>query len=262
MQLPHPIRAFGQRAFGRIPVRIRGGPNRGRRWSLVALGRGYGSGTFGRDRLGALAAVIRPGDTFWDVGAHKGFVTLAGAALVGAAGRVVAVEPSTTNLRFLRRHLAWNHVGNATVVPVALSDAPGRAAFGGAGSSIAFRMGEGPETVEVATVEQLVEERGLPRPHVLKLDVEGAEAAVLRGMGRLLGGDQAILISTHGRGLYEECRRILGARGFRVHDSWQIAHRIETGAPWSSDHDLLAIGSHRALDGDRLEGLELLSGPA
>ena len=94
----------------------------------------------------------------------------------------------------------------------------------------------------------------------LKLDVEGAEAQVLRGMGPLLGGDQAILISTHSRGLYEQCRRILGERGFRVHDSWQIAHRIETGAPWSSDHDLLAIGSHRELPDDALEGLDLLAG--
>jgi FkbM family methyltransferase len=230
------------------------------RWSVVALGRGYGSGSFGRDRLAALAAVTRPGDIFWDVGAHKGFVTLAAAGMVGAAGQVVAVEPSAMNLRFLRRHLEWNGARNVSVLPMALSDAPGEAAFGGAGSSIAFRLGEGPETVKVATLERLVSEGGLPRPNVLKIDVEGAEAAVLRGMGALLGGDQALLISTHGRGLYEQCRRLLGERGFRVHDSWQIAHRIETGTPWSSDHDLLAIGPRRKVDDARLDELALLSG--
>jgi FkbM family methyltransferase len=227
---------------------------------VVALGRGYGSGSFGRDRLAALAAVTRRGDTLWDVGAHKGFVTLAAAGMVGPSGQVVAVEPSAANLVFLRRHLAWNRVGNTSVQPVALSDAPGEAAFGGTGSSIAFHMGEGPEQVEVTTVERLVAEGGLPRPNVLKLDVEGAEAHVLRGMGPLLGGDQAILISTHSRGLYEQCRRILGERGFRVHDSWQITHRIETGAEWSSDHDLLAIGGRREVDPSRLQALRLLRG--
>ncbi|HUF76242.1 MAG TPA: FkbM family methyltransferase [Longimicrobiales bacterium] len=242
-------------------MRIRGGPNRGKRWSVVALGRGYGSGSFGRDRLAVLAAVTRPGDVFWDIGAHKGFVTLAAASMVGPAGRVVAVEPSATNLRFLRRHLAWNGVRNVSVLPLALSDAVGEAAFGGPGSSIAFRLGEGHEKVDVTTVERLVSHGDLPRPHVLKIDVEGAEAAVLRGMGPLLQGDQALLISTHGRQLYEQCRRILLQRGFRVYDSWQIAHRIETGAPWTSDHDLLAVGSRRTIPGE-LDELALLSGPS
>ena len=260
MQLPHPIRALGHRAFGRIRVPIRSGHNRGKRWSVVALGRGYGSGSFGRDRLAVLAAVTRAGDTFWDVGAHKGFITLAAADMVGPTGQVIAVEPAETNLRFLRRHIGWNRMRNVEVVPVALSDAAGEAAFGGTGSSIAFRLGVGPETVDVTTAERLIDEGGLPRPHVLKIDVEGSEAAVLLGMGRLLGGDQALLISTHGRPLYEQCRRILLQRGFRVYDSWQIAHRIETGAPWTSDHDLLAVGSRRWIPGG-LDGLELLSGP-
>jgi FkbM family methyltransferase len=259
MQLPYPIRELGHRALGRLSVRVRSGVNRGRRWSVVALGRGYGTGSFGRERLEALAAVVREGDCVWDVGAHKGFVTLAASSLVGPSGHVVAVEPSATNLRFLRRHLEWNRIANVTVVPVALSDAPGEAAFGGRGSSIAFRMGTGPERVPVETLARLVSERDLRKPDVLKLDVEGAEAAVLRGMGNFLAGDQALLVSTHSRELYEQCRRILGERGFRVHDSWQAAHRIETGAPWTSDHDLLAVGPRRHVDDARLEALALLS---
>lgn len=260
MQLPYPIRELGHRAFGRVPVRIRSGINRGRKWSVVALGRGYGSGSFGRERLDALAAVVREGDSFWDVGAHKGFVTLAASRMVGPSGQVVAVEPSQVNLRFLRRHVEWNGPGNVTVVPVALGDAPGEVAFGGRGSSIAFHMGVGPERVRVSTVEELVE-RGSRPPTVLKIDVEGAEAAVLRGMGPLLGGDQALLISTHGRELYDECRRTLEERAFRVYDSWEIVRRLGSGAPWSSDHDLLAVGPHRDVDTESLTELRLFSGP-
>jgi FkbM family methyltransferase len=261
MQLPYPIRAMGHRALGRVPVRIRSGVNRGRKWSLVALGRGYGSGSFGRERLEALAAVVREGDCLWDVGAHKGFVTLAASRMVGPSGQVMAVEPAATNLRFLRRHIEWNPVENVTVIPVALSDAPGEAAFGGRGDSIAFRLGEGPETVPMRTIEGLVSEGGLRPPSVLKLDVEGAEVAVLRGMGALLGGDQALLISTHGRELYQACRRTLEERAFRVFDSREIARRLESGAPWSSDHDLLALGPERALPEEAVRRLRLFAGP-
>ncbi|HET9948378.1 MAG TPA: FkbM family methyltransferase, partial [Longimicrobiales bacterium] len=161
MQLPYPVRAAGQRLLGGVPVRIRGGVNRGRAWSLACLGRGYGSGRFGRDRLEALAALVREGDVVWDVGAHKGFVALAASSMVGARGTVVAVEPAEVNLAFLRRHLAWNRLENVRVVDAALADAPGAAAFGGTGSSVAFRIGVGPATVRVETIERLVE-AGLP----------------------------------------------------------------------------------------------------
>ncbi len=259
MQLPYALRALGHRLLGGVPVRIRSGTNRGRRWSLVALGRGYGSGSFGRDRTAALAAVTRPGDCLWDVGGHKGFMALAASRMVGPTGHVVTVEPSETNLRFLRMHLAWNRVDNATIVPVALGDAPGEAAFGGRGSSIAFRLGEGPETVPVRTLEGLVDEGALRAPDVLKLDVEGSEAAVLRGMGRLLGGDQALLISTHGRALYDECRALLEDHAFRIYPSWEIAQRIRTGRPWSSDHDMLAIGPEREVDERAILRLHLIA---
>ena len=125
MQLPFAIRDAGQRLFRRIPVRVGSGLNRGMKWSIVTNGRGYGSGAFGRRRLGALAAVVLPGDTVWDVGAHKGFMTLALAQLVGPTGRVVSIEPSERNRWFIERHLLWNDVRNVTVLPVALGSERG-----------------------------------------------------------------------------------------------------------------------------------------
>jgi FkbM family methyltransferase len=262
MQLPHPVRALGQRMLGGVPVRIRSGANRGFSWSLAALGRGYGSGRFARDRIEALALVTRPGDVFWDVGAHKGFVTLAAASLVGRAGTVVAVEPSSVNRAFLERHLRWNRVDNARVIAGALSDHEGEASFGGHGSSVAFKLGTGPERVRVLTLASLAHELGLTGPSVLKIDVEGEEAAVLRGVGSFLGGDQAVLVSTHGRELYEECRALLESRGFRIFESWELAERrADPRRAWSSDHDLLAIGPERSIDEATIRSLRLISGP-
>jgi FkbM family methyltransferase len=245
-----------------VRVRIRSGRNRGLAWSLAALGRGYGSGRFARDRIEALASITRAGDVFWDIGAHKGFVSLAAARLVGSTGILVAIEPSSVNRAFLERHLEWNSVRNARVVPVALSDHEGIEAFGGAGSSVAFRLGHGSERVSVRTFASLARELELAgRPAVMKIDVEGEEAAVLRGAHELLGGDQALLISTHGREVYEECRAILERRGFRIFDSWEIAERRgDPARAWSSDHDLLAIGGDRPFDEARIRELRLISG--
>jgi len=261
VQLPYSLRRLGQRAFGDVRVRIRSGPNRGALWSLAALGRGYGSGRFGRDRLDALAAVVQPGDALWDIGAHKGFVALAGSRLVGPLGVVVAIEPALDNLRFLERHLAWNDARNVRVVAAAVSDRAGMSTIGGPGSSIAFRMGEGTQEVTVSTVELLAVKSDLGRPTVLKIDVEGAEAAVLRGSRRLLGTDQALLISTHSRELYEECRGFLEPLGFRIHDSWEIARHRRNGTPWTSDHDFLAVGFDRPVDQERINALRLITGP-
>ncbi|MGE0160999.1 MAG: FkbM family methyltransferase [Gemmatimonadales bacterium] len=263
MQLPYPIRDLGQRALGGVRVRIRSGANRGLAWSLAALGRGYGSGRFGRDRIEALACVTRPGDVFWDIGAHKGFVTLAASRRVGPSGTVVAVEPARVNRHFLERHLRWNRVANVRVIAAALSDHEGVSPFGGHGSSVAFRLGHGPEEVTVRTLAALASDLALERrPSVLKIDVEGGEARVLRGAGPLLGGDQAVLISTHGREVYEECRAILEERDFRIFDSWEIAERrTEPTRPWSSDHDVLAIGAERELDEAAIGRLRLVRGP-
>ena len=68
------------------------------------------------DRLAALQAVVRPGDCFWDIGAHKGFVTLAAASMVGPSGSVVSLEPSGRNLWFIRKHLSWNPAEHVRVL--------------------------------------------------------------------------------------------------------------------------------------------------
>jgi FkbM family methyltransferase len=190
-------------------------------------------------------------------------VSLAAAQLVGHSGVVVAIEPSSVNRDFLVRHLAWNRIDNARVIADALSDREGVDRFGGSGSSVAFKLGTGSERIPVRTFAALAKELGLERhPAVLKIDVEGEEAAVLRGAGELLGGDQALLVSTHGRALYEECRAILERRGFEIFDSWEIRERRDhPDRPWSSDHDLLAIGPMRTFDEAQIKSLRLIAGP-
>lgn len=262
MQLPFAIRALGQRLLRNIPVRIASGINRGMRWSIVSTGRGYGSGTFGSARIEVLGAVVRPGECVWDIGAHKGFVTLAASRMVGPTGTVVAAEPSSRNRWFIERHLEWNGIGNVHVVGAALSGEHGQARFGGTGDSLAYTLGEGDDIVAVRTIPGVMEERGLPRPHVIKIDAEGQEAAILEGAGGALAGDAGLLISVHGRAMHGACTSLLRVRGFRIFESWEMARCSDhPEQPWTSDYDLLAVGPDRKVDEEHLRSLELFSGP-
>ncbi|MDZ7779756.1 MAG: FkbM family methyltransferase [Gemmatimonadota bacterium] len=261
MQLPYALRTLGQRLFRHVPVRVRSGVNRGRRWSLVTTGRGYGSGRFGRARVEVLEALLQPGECFLDLGAHKGFMSLAASRLVGPAGTVIAVEPATTNLWFLERHLRWNHANNVQIVRAAVGADSRTVKFGGQGDSLAYEVGTGDEDVPLRPVDRLLHEYGLPRPTAIKMDIEGRELDALQGGRTLLRPDVFLLISVHTRELYDRCQKLLEDAGFRLFPSHEIALRLSGVEPeWGGDHDLLAVGAERAVDASKLGELNLFRG--
>src|SRR3954465_2529443 len=59
----------------------------------------------------AIARLLRPGDTFVDVGANIGYNALFAARIVGPAGRVVALEPAGDNFAVLQRNIQVNGLG-------------------------------------------------------------------------------------------------------------------------------------------------------
>jgi len=260
VRLPYPLRAAAARLIRSVPVRIRSGPNAGAKWSLASSGRGARAGTFEAERMQALEALVRPGEHVWDLGAHKGYVSLVLSRIVGPDGSVTAVEPSSQNLWFLRTHLRWNDIDNVTVVRAAASGTDGTARFGGTGSTIQFHLGEGDETVRTMTLPGLLED-GAPRPSVVKMDIEGAEADALRAAGGVLDGDTLVFVSTHSREQYEECSEELGRRGFTIYESRELARLgANPDLPWQEDPELLAVGPDRELGPDVVHGLRLFRG--
>jgi len=248
VRLPERVRSAGAALVGRVPVPVLGGPNAGRLWTLSSAGRGYVTGRFEPARIGSILALLRPGDCLWDAGAHKGYVSLAAARRVGPAGQVYAIEPARDNLRALRRHIAWNRPGNVEVCDFALSDSPGEASFGGSGSSITYRLGGGSDGVRVETIAGLVERGEMRRPSVLKIDVEGAEAAVLAGAGGELERVALLFVAIHDRAAYDGCREVLDGAGFRVVEGRKMRRFTEAGEPWSGDADLVAWRDERGLE--------------
>jgi FkbM family methyltransferase len=139
-----------------------------------------------------MEALLQPGDTVIDGGANVGLYTVLAARRVGAAGRVVACEPSPTTMDLLRRNVRRN--GFDWVIPreVALAEAPGRLTLrmfepGSGYTSFAPADATSATAAEVVvtTLDELADE--IPRPvSLVKLDVEGAELRALRGATRLL----------------------------------------------------------------------------
>lgn len=145
------------------------GPLRGARWLIGSSTHGcwLGSYEFGKQRL--FAALVKPGSVVWDVGAHVGFYTLLAARAVGPSGRVVAFEPVPRNLRYLRRHIALNHITNADVLDVAVGDVAGTGSFQcGQSSSMGRLAGDRQDLlVNVAVLDELVTEGRIPLPQLV-----------------------------------------------------------------------------------------------
>lgn len=194
-----------------VPVPILQGKLRGKLWVTGASTHGCWLGSYEFEKQQLFINVLSTDSTVFDIGAHVGFYTLLASVLVGKAGRVFAFEPLPRNLRYLRRHIAINRMDNVTVMPVAVANAPGLANFQEAqDSSEGHFSATGNLEVRVIALDDQISTGQLPKPDVIKMDVEGAEAAVLRGARQTLQEHRPIIfLATHGAAIREECFALL-----------------------------------------------------
>jgi FkbM family methyltransferase len=139
----------------------------------------------------SIASGLAEGAVFFDVGAHIGYDSLKASAIVGKSGRVVAFEPNPNTVAQLKSNVEASGAGNVDVQPIACSDREGTLTLfdstlgGNSGSTSLSSENAGPlmrpYTVRGRRIDDVVEELGLERIDVFKVDVEGAELIVLRG---------------------------------------------------------------------------------
>jgi len=159
------------------------------------------TGAYEPEVSAALSEILEPGDTFLDIGANIGWFSLLAATFVGSAGRVVAVEPNPANVALLHSSIKDNGFSNVEVMAVALGERPGTVALETDGSNGRVIPLENPPVAAVTVsyvvasrpLDALLEESGIDRVDVVKMDVEGTEPLVLRG----------------GAGTFARCRPVL-----------------------------------------------------
>lgn len=132
--------------------------------------------------------LVRPGDRCVDVGANVGVHTIRLARLVGSGGAVIGIEPDPQVLARTGRNVALNQLGNVRLIGAAASDQPGELQLyrpsardtNRARSSLMRHpyLTGAATTVPVVTLDGVC--AGAPVA-LIKIDVEGHEAAVVRG---------------------------------------------------------------------------------
>lgn len=191
---------------------------RGRLWHLGSRGKVLRvlGGSYERPQTRLFERTIRPGATVLDVGAHVGYYTLLAAELAGERGRIRAYEPDPRNAGCLRRHVRLNRLGMVEVIEAAVAERDGVAAFAvGSGTGTGHLGGSGPLRVRTVSLDEECARESL-RPSAIKIDVEGAELAVLRGAtGTLSHARPVLFLSTHGEGVHARCLDFLEGAGYR-----------------------------------------------
>jgi FkbM family methyltransferase len=136
---------------------------------------------------------IKPSDTFWDVGSADGGYS---AFLGQRCANVVAFEPSSDRIDRLRETLEMNGV-EGTIRQHALGSCDGFVRLN-EDMSITYTS-ESQESTDGPNVRRAdsVSPNPLPSPDIMKIDTEGAELEVLRGMGDLLNGVRVLYLEPH-----------------------------------------------------------------
>ena len=151
----------------------------------------YLTGDFESTSSAIAKKLLKPGDTVVDVGANIGYFSLLFAHCVGNTGSVYSFEPVPALASKLEKNVELNHFGQVIVSTIALSDHRGTARFysgpednTGLSSLREPRQSSGSFDAELAPFDDLVKDSSAIT--LVKIDVEGAELQVLRGMERLL----------------------------------------------------------------------------
>ena len=150
-------------------------------------------GSFEPIEMQTLVASVGSGMSAYDVGANVGLFTVPLALKSGPTGKVVAFEPYQANVARLQEHLALNRLSNVEVLALAAGAFDGTAELqigkDSARPTTAVTRQENHDPrikVECRRLDTVWDATGRPPIAALKIDVEGAEVAVLLGATRLI----------------------------------------------------------------------------
>lgn len=159
----------------------------------------YTRGIWEENITRVLGKLITPGMVVVDLGANVGYYTLLAAERVGKAGRVFAFEPDPFCYGLLEKNIAINPHTNVTPVNKAVADRTGTVQFllegkNKGGHRLAGSWDDRNTIgVEVTSLDDFFKNRESPI-HLIKMDIQGAEMAALRGMRKVIENNNNLAI--------------------------------------------------------------------
>lgn len=190
-----------------------------------------------------MLACVRAGDVVWDVGANMGIYTKQFSRLVGPMGKVFAFEPSPENILRLAANVKENE--NTVLLPCGLGDREDVVSFVqgadalGATSQVWGAPSDQGEKIPIRIADHVAASGDAIAPNFVKIDVEGFELEVLRGMNGLLRDPKL-------RGLGVEIHfGLLASRGMELAPQQIEALLASAGfaCSWPDSSHLLAVRS-------------------
>ena len=154
-------------------------------------------GEWERQEADQLRALLGPGMTFVDVGAHVGYMSLLAASAVGPTGRGYAFEPEPGNFRLLTANLANHGVEHVHAVPAAAWHESGRLSLSvcadNTGDHRAYPLPGRPavDVLAVAIDDVLPEDT---KVDVVKVDAQATDDLAIRGMERTLARSRPVML--------------------------------------------------------------------
>ncbi len=149
------------------------------------------------------SGALKEGSVVLDIGANIGYYVLIESQLIGEGGKIYAVEPVHSNFELLNENLQLNNLHNVSTFNFAfgekttkskiyISDKSNLCSMNrqGAGGRIV-----GAEKVEVFTVDDFLKDK--VAPNFIRMDVEGYEYEIIKGMPKTLSGNIKMLIELH-----------------------------------------------------------------
>ncbi len=149
---------------------------------------------------------LKPGQIFYDIGANIGVYTVLAAKMTGPGGKVFAFEPHSANFTRLLDNIVVNHLQEiVTPCNIALNDESNFFAFnyltsgvGTSSSQLASKQAapgakqdsEISELKYSSSLDSLIGTGKFATPHHIKIDVDGNERLILRGMKNLLSSPE------------------------------------------------------------------------
>ncbi|MDB5145706.1 MAG: hypothetical protein JWQ66_4419 [Mucilaginibacter sp.] len=157
-------------------------------WTILS------TGTYENEINKLIRISLKNGENALDIGGNIGLQSIRMSQCVGETGKVYAFEPLTYLQKKFSNNLSLNKVNNVTLFPFALADEESEADFtinDKSWNQGAFSLGNKNEGFEkqrviIKVADNISEIQALDSLHLIKIDVEGFEYQVLKGLKQTL----------------------------------------------------------------------------
>jgi FkbM family methyltransferase len=149
------------------------------------------------------SGILKEGDVVLDIGANIGYYVLVEAQLVGKSGKVYAVEPVCSNFELLQKNVQLNSFKNVSTFQFAFGEKDTKSEIYVSDKSNLCAMNRNAvggkiisaQEVCVETVDTFFKDKA--PPNLIRMDVEGYEYEIIKGMAKTLKGNIKILAELH-----------------------------------------------------------------